>query len=202
MATPFRRPKGRAPGPPGVSRPGPGPGCQPGPGAGTQRPAAVRGWPVRSDRKNTRSSRVTPPGRPRPVGPRCITGRTIQTESRLASRPFLPNRNGPARPSAVGRTWELPGGWARRTRAERGDMNRCRRKRCGQKASFRRIGQSTRCQQQLMLWLLSAVNWDLSAGPSSAVSFRWTEVVLKSILMRILFLFSVGNFSISVLKKN
>ncbi len=71
------------------------------------------------------------------------------------------NRNGPARPSAAGRS--RPPGSSRggRARAERGDMNRCRRQRCGQNASFERIRQSTRCQQkeQLMLWpLLSTVN--------------------------------------------
>ena len=41
------------------------------PGGRSGRPPS--GGPVRSDRKNTRSSRVT-----RPVGPRSITGRTIQ----------------------------------------------------------------------------------------------------------------------------
>jgi hypothetical protein len=44
--------------------------------------------------------------------------------------------------------------------AERSDMNRCRQKRCGQNAFFRRFRLSTRCQQkeQLMLLLLTAVN--------------------------------------------
>ncbi len=78
-------------------------------------------------------------------------------------KPFFPEseRTSPSvggRPHSTARA--LPGGRARRTQAERGDMNRCRRKRCGQSALFRRIRQSTRCQQkeQLMLWLLSAVN--------------------------------------------
>jgi hypothetical protein len=77
-------------------------------------------------------------------------------------RRFFPN-SGRTCPPVYGRQHSTarvhPGGLARRTRAERCDMNRCRWQRCGQNALFRRIWQSTCCQQkeQLMLWLLSAV---------------------------------------------
>jgi hypothetical protein len=78
---------------------------------------------------------------------------------------FFPEseRTGPpvgGRPLSTAR--ELQGGRARRARARRGDMKRCGLKHCGQNAVFRRIRQSTRFQQkeQLMLWLLSAVNWE------------------------------------------
>jgi hypothetical protein len=79
---------------------------------------------------------------------------------------------------------ELPGGRARRTRAGRGDMNRdrCRRKRCasGQNAVFRRIRQSTRCQQkeQLMLWLLSAVNRELDQAASQHIADARVKVTV------------------------
>jgi hypothetical protein len=57
--------------------------------------------------------------------------------------PFFPEseRTGPpvgGRPLSTAR--ELSGGRARRARAGRGDMNRCRRKRCGQNANSGELG--------------------------------------------------------------